>query len=156
MAQQDEASMAEGASAEPHNSHASVTGSDAGQPASSPQTVSMPYRPQFTAATSLILQRLRGEPGNLGAAISSVSSSVSVQQPTYDEVKQRVVRNMSTAFAIPMPMPIPMPTSSTVSMPMPTSSAIPAPNMPTTTKPRGPIIRLRTSSSKPGKTSESP
>src|ERR1700753_4337270 len=53
-----------------------------------------PYMPQFTAATEMILKRMRGEAGSLSSALSASLSTLStarptVPAPTYEDVKRR-------------------------------------------------------------------
>ncbi|PSR82859.1 hypothetical protein BD289DRAFT_436817 [Coniella lustricola] len=59
-----------------------------------------PYVPQFSAATQMILKRMRGEPGGLGSALAAVTAPgaplPTFSQPTYDSVRKRVVANMSS------------------------------------------------------------
>ncbi|KAK0726653.1 hypothetical protein B0T21DRAFT_316035 [Apiosordaria backusii] len=93
---------------------------------------SAPYIPQFSAATQMILKRLKGEPSNLGAALSQASRSPSVTSSipvaTYEDVKRRLVMSMntSTQMSIQMPAPAPLtmraPSTPPVPMPMPSST----------------------------------
>ncbi|KAL2132588.1 hypothetical protein VTI74DRAFT_3611 [Chaetomium olivicolor] len=71
-----------------------------------------PYVPQFTAATQMILKRMKGEPSSLSAALSQVSRApsvtASIPSTTYDDVKRRLVMGMNTSTTqMTMQMPAP-------------------------------------------------
>lgn len=86
------------------------------QPALSPMnngikaasTTRAPYVPQFSAATQMILKRMRGEPGGLGSALAAVTAPgaprPSFPQPTYDSVRKRVIANMSSSSSSLVPI----------------------------------------------------
>lgn len=87
------------------------------------------YIPQFTAATQMILKRMKGEPSSLSAALSQASSSPSVTanipSATYEDVKRRLVMGMNTSTQMTMQMPSAAPTRllpSTLSVPGPTAT----------------------------------
>src|SRR5690242_2554530 len=67
------------------------------------------YIPQFTAATQMILKRMKGEPSSLSAALSQASNSPtmspSVPSATYEDVKRRLVMGMNTSAQMTMQMP---------------------------------------------------
>ncbi|KAK6851016.1 hypothetical protein PG987_000650 [Apiospora arundinis] len=73
----------------------------------------MPYTPQFSAATEMILKRIRGEPTSFGSAVSPASAA-GVSQSTYEDAKRRLVMSMNTTLTLPMPSssasPAPIPT----------------------------------------------
>jgi len=95
-----------------------------------------PYIPQFTAATQMILSRLKGEPSSLSTALSQAARSPSVTSAistsSYEDVKRRLVMSMNTSTSLTMKMPS---SSSTQSMPatLPMPSAMTASTTPTTT-----------------------
>ncbi|VBB84621.1 Putative Protein similar to C30D11.08c of Schizosaccharomyces pombe [Podospora comata] len=92
------------------------------------------YIPQFSAATQMILKRLKGEPSNLGAALSQASRSpsitASIPSATYEDVKRRLVMSMNTSSQMSMQMPATAPLSMRApSVPLPAPSlAIPPSN----------------------------
>ncbi|KAK8117184.1 uncharacterized protein PG998_005465 [Apiospora kogelbergensis] len=59
----------------------------------------MPYTPQFSAATEMILKRIRGEPTSFssGSAVSPASVA-GVSQSTYEDAKRRLVMSMNTTL----------------------------------------------------------
>jgi hypothetical protein len=61
------------------------------------------YTPQFSAATEMILKRIRGEPTSLSSAISSASAAGAIKQSTYEDTKRRLVMSMNTSLTLPMP-----------------------------------------------------
>ncbi|KAH6856350.1 CoA-transferase family III domain-containing protein [Chaetomium sp. MPI-CAGE-AT-0009] len=67
------------------------------------------YNPQFTAATQMILKRMKGEPSSLSAALSHVSHSpavtANIPSATYEDVKRRLVMGMNTSTQMTMQMP---------------------------------------------------
>ncbi|KAK7943338.1 uncharacterized protein PG986_012451 [Apiospora aurea] len=73
----------------------------------------MPYTPQFSAATEMILKRIRGEPTSFNNAVSPASAA-GVSQSTYEDAKRRLVMSMNTTLTLPMPSssasPAPTPT----------------------------------------------
>ncbi|KAK3390786.1 CoA-transferase family III domain-containing protein [Podospora didyma] len=74
-----------------------------------------PYVPQFSAATQMILNRMKGEPASLSAALSRPSPSMtvgSIPQPTYEDVKRRLVMGMNTSTSMTLQMPAPRPSAS--------------------------------------------
>ncbi|KAL2261821.1 hypothetical protein VTK26DRAFT_3235 [Humicola hyalothermophila] len=114
-------------------SPASTTSSPAGRPL---------YVPQFTAATQMILKRMKGEPSSLSAALSQASRSPSVTanipSATYEDVRRRLIMGMNTSAQMTMQMPTPPSArspSTTTSLPKP------APVRPTTSTTRMSAIR---------------
>ncbi|KAK5653926.1 hypothetical protein OQA88_7851 [Cercophora sp. LCS_1] len=91
-----------------------------------------PYMPQFSAATQLILKRMKGEPSSLSSALSGPSASVPViQRSTYEDVKRRLVMGMSTSTSMTMQMPVattPSPSPAPLSLPTPVPRGAPAAN----------------------------
>ncbi|KAK3319073.1 CoA-transferase family III domain-containing protein [Apodospora peruviana] len=79
-----------------------------------------PYIPQFSAATRMIMSRIKGEPGSLNSVLS-VSSGVksTIKPPSYEDVKRRLVMGMNTATSVSTSMA--MPASMTLQMPVVTS-----------------------------------
>ncbi|GAB1319172.1 hypothetical protein MFIFM68171_09382 [Madurella fahalii] len=84
------------------------------------------YIPQFTAATQMILKRMKGEPSSLSAALSQASSSpsvtASIPSATYEDVKRRLVMGMNTSTQMTMQMP-----AVTPARPLPTKLPVPGP-----------------------------
>ncbi|KAK8018492.1 hypothetical protein PG991_007682 [Apiospora marii] len=84
----------------------------------------MPYTPQFSAATEMILKRIRGEPTTFNNAVSPASAA-GVSQSTYEDAKRRLVMSMNTTLTLPMPAtsasPAPAPTPGLYSHSMATS-----------------------------------
>ncbi|KAK0722023.1 hypothetical protein B0T26DRAFT_641378 [Lasiosphaeria miniovina] len=115
-----------------------------------------PYIPQFTAATQMILKRMKGEPSSLSSALSAASPSMTadIKPATYEDVKRRLVMSMNTSTSMTMQMPVaaPSPSPSPV-VPIPTL-APPVP-MPTPPRYRDPnmsaIRRISSGLSGPGK-----
>ncbi|KAL2019254.1 hypothetical protein VTK56DRAFT_9798 [Thermocarpiscus australiensis] len=72
------------------------------------------YIPQFSAATQMILKRMKGEPSSLSAALSQASRSpsvtASIPSATYEEVKRRLVMGMNTSTQMTVQMPVAPPT----------------------------------------------
>lgn len=92
------------------------------------------YIPQFTAATRMILKRMKGEPSSLSAALSQASRSPSVTanipSVTYEDVKRRLVMGMNTSTQMTMQMPAVAPARPPpMTLPVPK----PAPVKPTST-----------------------
>jgi hypothetical protein len=61
------------------------------------------YMPQFSAATEMILKRIRGEPANVNSAISSASATGAIKQSTYEDTKRRLMSSMNTSLTLAMP-----------------------------------------------------
>lgn len=84
------------------------------------------YVPQFSAATQLILKRIKGDPTGLGSALASASAGPSmatkINRSTYDDAKRRLVMGMATSTSMTMQMPV-----ATAPLPVP----FPAPATPT-------------------------
>ena len=106
----------------------------ANAPSTSPPAIRPLYIPQFTAATQLILKRMKGEPSSLSSALSSVSASVTgkIKQSTYEDVKRRLVMGMNTSASMTVqmptaPSPSPTPTPTPTPTPAPSTLATPAP-----------------------------
>ncbi|KAK8044384.1 hypothetical protein PG993_004408 [Apiospora rasikravindrae] len=110
----------------------------------------MPYTPQFSAATEMILKRIRGEPSNFNNAVSPASAA-GVSQSTYEDAKRRLVMSMNTTLTLPMPSssasPAPAPTPSLYSHSTSTS------RMPSgsTSKPAAPPAKGANKRTKPQK-----
>ncbi|ORY56571.1 uncharacterized protein BCR38DRAFT_114152 [Pseudomassariella vexata] len=63
-----------------------------------------PYVPQFSAATEMILKRIRqGETSSINSAIATASAAGAIKQSTYEDAKRRLVMNMNTTLTMPMP-----------------------------------------------------
>lgn len=74
-----------------------------------------PYAPvKFSAATEMILKRLRGEGGPLNASaalgLGSGAAAGAVQPPGYEDVRRSVLQGMKTTFHTESPAPAPTPT----------------------------------------------
>ncbi|KAK0715112.1 hypothetical protein B0H67DRAFT_234634 [Lasiosphaeris hirsuta] len=94
-----------------------------GTPASTPAPTSVaspsptrpPYIPQFTAATQMILKRMKGEPSSLISALSAAPASMTadINPGAYEDARRRVVMGMSTSASMTMQMPAaPLPSRS--------------------------------------------
>jgi hypothetical protein len=98
------------------------------QAPAAPFTSSRPlYIPQFTAATQMILKRMKGEPSSLSAALSQASRSpsvtASIPSATYEDVKRRLVMGMNTTqMTMQMPAATPVRPSPTT-LPAPVTAA---------------------------------
>ncbi|KAM7185322.1 hypothetical protein V8F20_011855 [Naviculisporaceae sp. PSN 640] len=114
-------------------------------PAVPMSTTRPPYIPQFTAATQMILKRMKGESTSLSSALSAASSNVSVtssiKQATYEDVKRRLVMGMTTSSSMTMQMPISSPT------PPPTAPTVPAPSSSRATPAPTPYLSVPSSAS---------
>ncbi|KAK0619988.1 hypothetical protein B0T14DRAFT_221851 [Immersiella caudata] len=100
------------------------------------------YIPQFSAATQLILKRMKGEPSNLSSALSAATATstgaVTIKTSTYEDVKRRLVMGMNTSAS----MTIQMPTATSVSPKPSTIDSIPMPRPgPQSAKSTGSAIR---------------
>ncbi len=102
-------------------------------PSPAPASSSFPptrplYVPQFTAATQMILKRMKGEPSSLSAALSQASRSpsmtASIPSATYEDVKRRLVMGMNTSTQMTMQMPAAPPVR-----PLPSLLPAPAPTV---------------------------
>ncbi|KAK8070018.1 hypothetical protein PG994_006634 [Apiospora phragmitis] len=97
----------------------------------------MPYTPQFSAATEMILKRIKGgEPTSFNNAVSPASAA-GVSQSTYEDAKNRLAMSMKTTLTLPMPSsssPAPAPTPSLYSH----STATSRPPSGSTSKPAPP------------------
>ncbi|KAK4188733.1 CoA-transferase family III domain-containing protein [Podospora australis] len=95
-------------------------------PAPSMSGSSAPYIPQFTAATQLILKRMKGESSSLSAALSQASKSpsvtASIPSATYDDVKRRLVMSMNTSTQMTVKMPVGNPSAGSSTLSMPTTT----------------------------------
>ncbi|KAK3987593.1 CoA-transferase family III domain-containing protein [Cladorrhinum sp. PSN332] len=84
-------------------------GAPTSRPTASPAPGSAPYIPQFTAATQMILKRMRGEPSSLSAALSQASRSPvvtsSIPSATFEDVRRRLVMGMNTSTQMTMQLP---------------------------------------------------
>lgn len=90
---------------------------------SQPKLPRAPYVPQFSAATQMILKRMRGEPGGLASALASATApSVprpkAPQQP-YDNVGERIAANMGSRSILSMPTGSPFPSTTSTTLPLP-------------------------------------
>ncbi|KAK1836558.1 CoA-transferase family III domain-containing protein [Podospora conica] len=96
----------------------------AGSPAASRR-----YVPQFSAATQLILKRIKGDPTSLSSALAVATGSTSIatkiSKSSYDDVKRRLVMGMATSTSMTMQMPV-------------ATAALPAPSTPVTPSGAGP------------------
>ncbi|KAL1836433.1 hypothetical protein VTJ49DRAFT_5154 [Mycothermus thermophilus] len=107
-------------------------------PASASRTPSVPssrtpYAPQFTAATELILKRLKGESTSLTAALSQTARSVpltaTISTARYEDTKNRLLMSLNTSTQMTLHMPAPTPSS----RPAPSSPSVRASPAPITT-----------------------
>lgn len=84
------------------------------------------YQQQFSAATQMILNRIRGQStGGTSSAISSAAASMTpgvIQPSTFADAKRRLMDSMSTTT-----MQIPASTATAAAFPIPSSAAINAP-----------------------------
>ncbi|CAJ2512618.1 Uu.00g007370.m01.CDS01 [Anthostomella pinea] len=126
-------------------------------PSTPGSTGRMPYVPQFTAATQMILQRINSQPGSLSAALSSASSVAStIERSTFEDAKRRLVMTMNTSMTMPMPPPKPVSSahgSSTIRVGDAFQLRTPAPPKPATTakgsskgpaqKPKAKAVRIQ-------------
>jgi len=80
------------------------------------------YVPQFSAATQLILKRIKGDPTSLGSALTSAAAGTSmatnINRSTYDDAKRRLVMGLATSTSMTMQMPV-----ATAPLPAPTTPA---------------------------------
>lgn len=90
------------------------------------------YIPQFTAATEMLLKRMRGESSTLSAALSPAGGrrpNGTIQPSTYEDVKRRLISGMNTSSSLTMSMPAPAPpTRETASTAVPRRGEIGAPS----------------------------
>lgn len=103
---------------------AAPTTAGPGRPAATAPTRTL-YVPQFSAATQLILKRMRGEPGGLASALASATAPgvprPKVPQQTYDSVRERIAASMSrsgTTLSMTAGSPSPS-TPSATTLPLP-------------------------------------
>ncbi|KAK0636567.1 hypothetical protein B0T17DRAFT_484347 [Bombardia bombarda] len=90
------------------------------------------YTPQFSAATQMILTRMKSEPSGLSSALSAASAAVStssIKPAAYEDVKRRLVMGMNTSASMTMQMPSVPPPAASVTMAMPTPVAPPPPTV---------------------------
>ena len=115
----------------PQDALKDATQASASRPTASPapsfSSGSGPYIPQFTAATQMILKRIKGEPSSLSAALSQASKSPavtsSIPSATFEDVRRRLVMGMNTSTQMTMQLPAASPvvrSSSSVLVPTPT------------------------------------
>ncbi|KAK3353330.1 hypothetical protein B0T25DRAFT_631846 [Lasiosphaeria hispida] len=85
----------------------------------SPSPTRPPYIPQFTAATQMILKRMKGEPSSLSSALSAAPAfmTADIKPATYEDVRRRLVMGMNTSASMTMQMPV---------APLPSPSVLPA------------------------------
>ena len=66
-----------------------------------------PYVPQFTAATQMILKRMKGESSSLSSALASASTSAaarsSIKPAEYDKARESIVMSMNVSSSLQMP-----------------------------------------------------
>ncbi|VUC27112.1 unnamed protein product [Clonostachys rosea] len=75
----------------------------------SPSLVS-PYVPQFSAATSFILNRMKSTGSNFNSALSDLSAAVAESdKDAYEEFKTKLVQSMSKGTSLPEPPPLSTP-----------------------------------------------
>lgn len=91
-------------------------------------SVRAPYSPQFSAATQMILKRMRGEKtGGLSSALEAATAPGAPRplfpQSTYDSVRERIAASMSMQSSITVSAPSPSPTTTSATLPLPVSSA---------------------------------
>ncbi|KAI0020506.1 CoA-transferase family III domain-containing protein [Xylariomycetidae sp. FL0641] len=69
-----------------------------------------PYVPQFSAATQMILNRIKSQPGSLSAALATASSLAKpLEKPSTDESKNHPAMNPNPSLTMTMPAPAPAP-----------------------------------------------
>ncbi|KAI1269086.1 CoA-transferase family III domain-containing protein [Xylariaceae sp. FL1019] len=112
------------ASAEPS---ATATAPPASAPSPAPSSTASsdrrPYVPQFSAATEMILSRIRSKPGSLSEALSSATSvAKNIDKSALGDARRRLLMGMNTS-TIPMSEPKPPP--------KPSQSRMQAPTIPT-------------------------
>lgn len=88
-----------------------------------------PYIPQFSAATSLILNRIKGGPHSFSSALTDASATVPrPDQDAYDDARTRLVQSMSTTLEMPpvpeRPAPRQWLSSPAVAKEMPTTDSL--------------------------------
>lgn len=67
-----------------------------------------PYVPQFSAATSLILNRMKGGTQSLNSALSDMSAKIArPNKDAYEDAKNRLVQSMNTTLTVPVPQQSP-------------------------------------------------
>lgn len=94
---------------------------------SSPSTGRAPYIPQFSAATQMILKRMRGEAGGLASALASATAP-GVPRPNfspenYESARKKIVANMNSGKSpAVIPPSLPSPSSSPATLTLPISS----------------------------------
>lgn len=93
-----------------------------------PSSTRAPYSPQFSAATQMILKRMRGEKtGGLSSALASVTAPGAPRpffpQATYESVRQRLAASMSSDKSANVSAPSPSPTTTSATLPLPISSS---------------------------------
>ncbi|KAL2121012.1 hypothetical protein VTJ04DRAFT_5039 [Mycothermus thermophilus] len=116
----------------------------AASPASSVSSTRPPYIPQFSAATELILKRLKGEPTSLSAVLSQAARSVPITT-TFSTIKSDDTKNrVSTSFTASTQMTLQMPAPAPPARPAPSpSSVLPSPAAPAApTAPAPPVPSL--------------
>ncbi|AEO66621.1 uncharacterized protein THITE_35664 [Thermothielavioides terrestris NRRL 8126] len=94
----------------PAPASAQAPASTSASPSVAPSAATRPqYLQQFSAVTQMILQRIKGEPNSLSAALSQASRSpsvtASIPTATYEDVKRRLVMSMNTSTQLTMQMP---------------------------------------------------
>lgn len=103
----------------------------------------MPYTPQFSATTEMILKRIRtGDPGGINAALSSASNASAFNKSMYEDAKRRLVMSMNTSMTIPFPETTPPPPVAAALLHAPSSgpTSVDSPGRPpvaAVAKPRG-------------------
>jgi len=102
-----------------------------------------PYIPQFTAATQMILNRMKGESTSLTSALSTARSTIN--QTAYEDTKRQLLARMSTSVGMTMQMPAPpkpAALSSTLKAP-PSSASTSAAPVSTTRSPAAGMSAIR-------------
>lgn len=90
----------------------------------------VPYTPQFSAATQMILKRMRGETGGLGSALAAANapgaSTPTLPQSTYSSVRERRAADIKggSGLSVPAP-PSSSPSTTSTTLPLPVSSPKP-------------------------------
>lgn len=86
-----------------------------------------PYVPQFSAATQMILKRMRGETGGLASALASATASgaprLEFTPENYESARKQIVANLSTGKnSIASPKSSPSSSKTPVTLTLPASS----------------------------------
>lgn len=97
------------------------------RPSSSPSASRAPYVPQFSAATQMILKRMRGEAGGLASALASATASggsrPTFSPATYESISKTITSNISSSTSlVTTPASSSSPSSTPATLTLPVSS----------------------------------